>query len=317
MVNIIEQVKKYLKKNEQDRISSIAGQSAFFVILSVVPFMMFMFAVMTGLGISQNILVYYSQFDSNSRIGAYIQQFIDETYSSSEGIAFTTIIMSLWSAGSGVFSVSEGIGVIYKLEDRRNWLVKRLEAMAYTLIMFVILVVTPFGFFLMEVFERFIDKHIHKLPFAVAFIFSFRHIITLILFTLLIAAVLMIYLMPRLNNKKYSRFRSQLPGAFVTALGFMLISRLMNAYVEYFNGFSLYGSLACLAGIMFWIYSTMYIFLCGVQFNYIYRRQISNFRILRIIKRRKRKLKYRPEAVQQESEEKALSSDTITINEQI
>ena len=303
MVNIIEQVKKYLEKNAQDRISSIAGQSAFFVILSAVPFLMFMFAVMTALGISQNILVYYSQFDSSSRIGAYIQNFINETYSSSEGIAFTTIIMSLWSAGSGVFSVSEGIGVIYKLEDRRNWLVKRLEAMAYTVIMFVILVITPFGFVLVEVFENFIDKHIYKLPFAVAFLFSFRHIITLIVFTILIAAVLKIYLMPRLKNKKYSHFRAQLPGAFVTALGFMLVSRIMNAYVEYFNGFSLYGSLACLAGVMLWIYATMYIFLCGVQFNYIYRRQISGFRILKAVKREKRKLKHKTENVQEEKAE--------------
>lgn len=308
MVNIIEQVKKYLEKNEQDRISSIAGQSAFFVILSAVPFLMFMFAVMTALGISQNILGYYSQFDNNSRIGAYIQNFIDETYSSSEGIAFTTIIMSLWSAGSGVFSVSEGIGVIYKLEDKRNWIVKRLEAMAYTLIMFVILVVTPFLFFLMEVFERFINEHIYKLPFAVVFLFSFRHIITLILFTLLIAAALKIYLTPRIKNKKYSRFRAQLPGAFVTALGFMLVSRIMNAYVEYFNGFSLYGSLACLAGIMFWIYATMYVFLCGVQFNYIYRRQISGFRILKTVKREKRKMKHKAEVLQEEDAEQNLTS---------
>ena len=41
----------------------------------------------------------------------------------------------------------------------------------------------------------------------------------------------------------------------------------LSIYVDYFNGFSMYGSLTTIALIMLWLYFCMYIMMMAVEFN--------------------------------------------------
>ena len=63
---IIEQVKYFLDKCSDDNISAIAGQSAFFIILSFVPFLMFAFAILSFLNIPQ--VIFDSYVENNRQV---------------------------------------------------------------------------------------------------------------------------------------------------------------------------------------------------------------------------------------------------------
>ena len=71
-------------------------------------------------------------------------------------------------------------------------------------------------------------------------------------------------------NRKAS-FKSQLPGAILSAVSWYVFSFGLSIYVEYFNGFSTYGSLATIVLVMLWLYFCMYILLLGGEVNMILR----------------------------------------------
>ncbi len=70
-------------------------------------------------------------------------------------------------------------------------------------------------------------------------------------------------------NRKAS-FKSQLPGAILSAVSWYVFSFGLSIYVEYFNGFSTYGSLATIVLVMLWLYFCMYIPLLCAETNVVF-----------------------------------------------
>ena len=56
IIGIIQNIRNFLQKNSEDNVSAIAAQSAFFIILSFVPFMLFAITVFSVLGIPEDVL---------------------------------------------------------------------------------------------------------------------------------------------------------------------------------------------------------------------------------------------------------------------
>lgn len=276
---LLGHIKHFLRKSANDNISAIAGQSAFYIILSFVPFLMFAFAIISFLNIPQSLFdIYIADFIPKAT-GKYIQQIISSSYEMAVGVAFTTIVLALWSAGKGIYSITEGIKVIYKIPNKHNWFVKRLLSMGYTFVMFVAIVLSLAVFVILQFFEQLIDKYIPFLPNSVILIYACRYIIIFVVLVILIALALKLYLRSRVEDKRFAKFRVQLPGAILTTLIWTIMSKGISVYVNFFGGFSIYGGLATAAVIMVWLYFTMCIFLYCIQFNYIYRHKIYDFRL--------------------------------------
>ena len=72
-----------------------------------------------------------------------------------------------------------------------------------------------------------------------------------------------------LPNRKSHIFR-ELPGAIITAGGWLLFSYLFSYYIDNMGNYSYtYGSLAALAICMLWLYFCMYILFIGAEINMI------------------------------------------------
>ena len=61
------------------------------------------------------------------------------------------------------------------------------------------------------------------------------------------------------------RLSHNLAGAAFSAAGWVLFSFFFSIFVERFSDFSLYGSLATLVILMFWLFSCMYIMFLGAE----------------------------------------------------
>jgi membrane protein len=72
-----------------------------------------------------------------------------------------------------------------------------------------------------------------------------------------------------LPNKKLA-FKSQLPGAVICGVAWYIFSFGLSVYVDYFNGFSMYGSLTTIALIMLWLYFCMYIMMMSAEVNVVF-----------------------------------------------
>lgn len=95
-------------------------------------------------------------------------------------------------------------------------------------------------------------------------ILSMRYLILLSILILFFAV-----LFKMLPNRKAS-FKSQIPGSVMAAVGWALLSFGISIYVDYFNGFSMYGSLTTIILVMLWLYFGIYILLVCAEFNSIY-----------------------------------------------
>ncbi len=84
---------------------------------------------------------------------------------------------------------------------------------------------------------------------------------------MLMVFFLMVFKM--LPNRR-SGFKNQLPGSILSAVGWSLLSFGISVYVDYFNGFSMYGSLTTIILVMMWLYLGSYILLVCAEFNKIY-----------------------------------------------
>lgn len=286
---IIGKANHFLKKSTRDNISAISAQSAFFLLLSIVPFLMFTFAILSYFNIPTGFYDSYLGGLFTEDVGAFIRNSFDTAYKNSVGIAFTTIIAALWSAGKGLYSVTEGINRIYKIRSKRMWLIKRIFAMVYTLIMFIVVVVTMIVLVGFEFFDDLLTPLIKNLPYAIELLYTLRYVVVFVLLVILMSLAMKMYLRNKVRDKRWAKFRLQLPGVTVTALSWVLLSFGLKIYVKYFNGFSIYGSIAAFAVVMIWVYFSMYIMLYCIQFNYVFRYGIYNFSFKSLFKRFLRK----------------------------
>ena len=165
-------------------------------------------------------------------------------------------------------SVTYGLNCIYENTETRNYFYLRARACLYTFLFLVAimlsLVLSVFGNSIsVVVYEHapLISKAIHK-------IIHLRIYFTLPLLTFFWDLVYK-YL-PNRGAEGKTTLRKQLPGAFFTACGWMVLSFIFSVYLDIFKGFTnMYGSFTTIILVMLWLYGCMYIILLGGEINAI------------------------------------------------
>ena len=110
--------------------------------------------------------------------------------------------------------------------------------------------------------QKLLTKYIPTLAKVTAYVIGMRTAVSLVVLALIF---LMIYKF--LPNRKTS-FRSQIPGAVVSAVAWSLFSLGFSVYLDYYDGFSnMYGSLTTIILVLLWLYFCMYIVLIGAEIN--------------------------------------------------
>ncbi|MBQ7862956.1 MAG: YihY/virulence factor BrkB family protein [Lachnospiraceae bacterium] len=233
----IRTIRKFLTQLRDDSISAFAAHAAFFIILSIIPFIMFLITLLNLFPLSTGDL---------SGLSA--------------GILSGTA--ALWSASRGTLALVRGLNAVYKHKETRNYFFLRALSMLYTLCFAVLLVAT---LVLLVFGNRLYNWIVSQLPILkdLAFlIMSLRSLITIIILTLFF---LLLYLV--IPNRK-SRILTELPGAIIAAGGWMGFSFLFSFYIDYSpNASFAYGSLTTLAFSMLWLYFCMYLLFVGAEIN--------------------------------------------------
>ncbi|WP_407384543.1 YihY/virulence factor BrkB family protein [Ruminococcus sp.] len=272
---VFRHVKHFLEKCYRDNISALAGQSSFFLILSAVPFLMFAFSMISILtGRDPASLLPKLTVAEDSQVYPYarvIYRFIEESVRrSGSGTAIVTAVVALWSAGKGMYCLTDGISRIYKLPVKRIWLVRRVYAMGYTVVMLLLMLVFLFMMGGTFIFAGLIMELWKEL--ALRYVLAvLMYIILALIQSFLMTLALKLYLHRKLRNQRRCTFRALFPGMLLTVIAWNLLTFGVMFYVTNFATSSIYGSLGSVFMLMIWIYFMMFILLYGIQINYIYR----------------------------------------------
>ncbi len=290
VLRFYDAIKPFLKKISHDNIFAIAGQSAFFLLLSSVPLVMFVVSVLQTLSIPIEWLQdTFGKILTEDAVKV-VFNFLNNLYENTLNISLVSIIAALWSASQGLHAITNGLNRVHHTYENRNWFLLRLRAMIYTVIIFIMLLATVLIVVLGSTINAWLSPHLPSLPAVVGVLYSLRYVIVFLYMVFFFA---MLYRnLPNLRRERRKKFglRCQLPGALFCAISWVVLAWAISIYVDDFNGYSIYGGLTRMAVVMVWLYFCMVCLMLGAEFNYFYNKQIDKI-TLRIFSRKKKKSK--------------------------
>lgn len=274
---VIGYVKTYLDKCKRDNIGAFAAQAAFFIIMSAIPFLMVFTSLLQYTNISQEYVTDLLCRAMPKYIEPILQPILNEVYSRSMGIISITAIIALWAAGKALQYMTAGLNVLNGIDETRNWFVVRFWSVVYTIVFIFAIIIVLILMVFTEYIQGLLDQAFGVWGLLVAIV-SVRPLIRgLVVFAILTG--LFVWLFTQLPNKKVKAL-SQIPGALLCALIWYVFSIFLSIYVNFYNGFSIYGSMSTIVLMMFWLYSCMYImFMCAeanVFFTEVFGRFMKN-----------------------------------------
>ncbi|MCI8895880.1 MAG: YihY/virulence factor BrkB family protein [Lachnospiraceae bacterium] len=261
---VLGAVRLFIKKCSQDNISAFAAQSAFFVILSIIPFLMVFISMAQYTPVTESMVMELVYRVMPSYISPFLVSIIHEVYTRSVGIISITAVMAVWASAKGVQYLSNGLNVVYDRMETRNWFRLRFRAILYTLVMLIAIILSLTLLVFGNSIQKLLQSYIPFVARLTQLVLGFR---VLIILGVLILFFMILYKM--LPNRK-ATLKSQLPGSVLCAIAWYGFSFGVSIYVDYFNGFSMYGSLTTIALVMLWLYFCMYILLVCAEINNIY-----------------------------------------------
>lgn len=256
-------VSDYLNSN----VYLYSTQAAFFLIISVIPFAMFLLSLLKFIyPISDGELLAMINHTIPNSMEYYASYLVRQLYTqSSLSLTSVSAITTLWAASKSTHSLSQGLNQIYKTGKERTMIQQRIASLVNT----IILMVTMLFCLIILVFGNQFDSVIEAMypnSLGVLSLINFRNIIS---FIVLVGILDLLYTVLPI---KTLRFRDQFKGALACTIIWIGFSWIYSVYVNNIGKFSItYGILASLVFAMLWLQICMNIFLMCAQLNvYLY-----------------------------------------------
>ena len=274
IIAIINYINYFTRKLRDDFVGAFSAQAAFFTIISFFPFVMFLLTMLQYLPITESTLLSMASKVVPQGVNSFVVSVISEIYDKASGTLISvTAITALWSASRGFLAIVRGLNSVYGIKETRNYFKLRFISAIYTLAFAVMLIITMALLVFGNSLYLWIEQKIPVLNDLALLLISIRT--TAVLAILVLFFVIIYYAIP---NRR-TRFFKEIPGAVLTAAGWMGFSYLYSFYFEVMGNFSyMYGSLAAIVLLMLWLYACMYIMFIGAEVNVLL--QEHNWRTL-------------------------------------
>ncbi len=251
----------FFNKAKDNHLDVYSAGAAFYIFISLIPFFIFLLSIVPYTPITfENIYSWTDMLPVELR--DTIMKIAGEAYASTGFVLSVSVIMAVWSAGRGILYISKGLNEISGTKETRNYFHVRILSAAYTIIVIVFIVVMLIlGLFGKRIL-LYISEHMHLFSGTVRQIFDYR-----ILIIIGIMFILFLFFYKVLPNRPVN-IVYQIPGAFLSAVGWYLFTRLFGVFTSIFGGFSMYGSMATVIATMLWLDFCMYILFICAEINY-------------------------------------------------
>ncbi|WP_300347803.1 YihY/virulence factor BrkB family protein [Clostridium sp.] len=253
----------FVKKIGEDDIFALGAQLAYYMILSFIPFLMFL---MTLIGFSHLNSDYVLHLLSNVMPNAaydLIQSTVIEVVEREQtGLLWISIGLAIWVSSSGFKAVIKGLNKAYGVKETRSYIKLKLTSIIYTIFLALVIIATLFLFVFGDVIGNFFLR-LFEHPEIIYFMWN-------ILRYIIVIFIMILFFMFLYNATPCVRlgWLEVLPGASITTLGWISISYIFAYYVNNFSNYSrLYGSLGAVFMFMTWMFITSLILILGGEIN--------------------------------------------------
>ena len=263
MKNLYLKIRDFTDGISDDNISAHAAASAFYMFLSLVPFVALVSTILPLTGLEEDRLFEIVSHYIPAAMQGIISSAVTDIYSAPNAILPISIIITVWLSSRAFSSLIRGVEDVADSPRYSSYLKRSLLACLYTIgivfIMVMLLLLLVFG------------DRLSSLPILSPFVrivIKLRLIVVVILLTCVFIAIY--HWVPGMRL----RLRQLLPGSLAAAAAWLLFTWLFSLYIVYGGGYTTYGSLAAIIITLLWMYWCMYIILLGAYINmYIYRKR--------------------------------------------
>lgn len=250
-------------KVKRDDIFALASQLAYYLILSFFPFLIFLITLIGFSNLNNAEVLEGLQSILPTAVFELTASTISEVINSQNtGILGISGILAIWAASSAFRAIIKGVNKAYDVDEDRSFIKRSIigiiSVIALALTIICTLAMLVFGDLIGEFLNRF-------LPFEHLINFIWNILRYVIIIAMMIVVFAMIY---KVAPAKRIKFRSVLPGAIITTIGWLIASLAFSYYVNNFSNYSrLYGSLWAVFVLMTWLFMTSIVFILGVEIN--------------------------------------------------
>ncbi|HLS61722.1 MAG TPA: YihY/virulence factor BrkB family protein [Virgibacillus sp.] len=263
MLKVIDFGKQMYKQIIRADVFGLSAQLAYFLLLSLFPFLLFLVTLLGYLPINEAMLMEfietYAPTEITHLINTNLSQLVNAQHT---GLLSIGIVATLWSASNGVNAITKAFNRAYNVEENRSFIVARLIAIALTIAMIVVIVIA----LLLPVFGKAIGLYAFSLvDLSDRFLTIWnmlRWVISSVAFFIVLLALY------KLAPNAKVQFKHAVWGAVFATICWQLVSLAFSHYVNALGNFSAtYGSLGTVIILMFWFYISGFIIITGGVIN--------------------------------------------------
>lgn len=264
----------FMKRMQEDHIGAYAAQSAYFLIMSFIPFVLVLTAMVQYTPLTYKVVRQAIIGFVPDNLQEFVLKIIAEVFTKSVAVLPISGVFALWSSGKGMMSLIAGLNTIYHVKETRNWLINRIYSVLY---MFLFAIALIISLLMLVMGNRIHSLLVVRMPLLGRMMGRILNAKTFLVFVVLFFVFLVLY--RYLPNRKAS-LKSQVPGAFIIAVAWSLFSYFFSLYFTFFPNFSnMYGSLSALIMVMLWLYVCMNLLLYGAEINAYFENQFRQAQI--------------------------------------
>ncbi|WP_163529165.1 YihY/virulence factor BrkB family protein [Halobacillus ihumii] len=247
----------------EDEIPGMAAQLAYFFLLSLFPFIIFLITLLSYMNIQEdrvlNFISTYAPPETYELISENITELLNDQ---NGGLLSLGIIGTLWAASNGVNALMRAFNRAHNVDENRSFIVARFTAIVLTIAMVFVIGIA----FLLPVLGNSISTFIFTfLGVSGDFIFfwdALRWVVSSVIFFIVLS---FLYLMA---PNKSLKIREITIGAIFATIGWQLVSLLFSYYVSSMGNYSAtYGSLGGVIVLMIWFYISGVVIILGGEVN--------------------------------------------------
>lgn len=242
-------------------VGTYASGAAFFLFLSLIPMVMIVSGILPHEVVNKQDVVNISQAVMPEKIYRFLLSIVEGYHGNNVTLLSVSAFVVVWSASKGVLALIRGLNHIYEVEESRGYILLRLKASVYTIFLLLAILLSAGILVFGNTLAEWIIPDSGMAANLWRFFGGLRHIFVAGMISVVFCT--MYSLLP--NNQL--TWKDHYPGAVFTSVFWTLYSFGFSIYIDYFGGFSMYGSLTTIVIVMIWLYFCMYIFFGGALVN--------------------------------------------------
>lgn len=253
--------KLYLNGTDRENLSAHAASCAFYMFLSLVPFVGLAVSILPYTGLSQQGLISFVSSYIPAALEDIIVSVTDDIYLASGAVLPITVITGIYLSSRAFSALIRGVEALCGAKNYTPFLKRTILACIYTvgiiIAMILILAMLIFG----KRMVALISAEIPLVSPLIAFLIKFRFLLAVLILS---GVFTVIY---RYVPEMKLGFGALLPGSIFAAGAWLLFTWGFSLFLKLGSGFSTYGNLAAIVICLLWMYWCMFIILLGAYTN--------------------------------------------------